>query len=207
LLSFETPPPPPPPPLQLEKLDGKEIERSERIVALQRLPEIRKRYVEEAAARPPEAEEEESSSDDSEEEDEESEEDDADEMAKFQRRPLPDHITGGKIDNYWAGEREKAYGGKFRFVRNSDEEPSKGMIVACQVDLKNFEATVAASSCRTMACIMEGPLVADCEVNMAGSRFGCVLSCQLEQRAVQSCLGDTPLPAPDTVERCLMPSN
>ena len=41
-----------------------------------------------------------------------------------------------------------------------------------------------------MSCIMEGPLVADCEVNMAGSRFGCVLSCQLQQRAVQSLLGE-----------------
>ena len=118
-------------PAQLEKLDGKDIERSERIVALQRLPEIRKRYVEEAAARPPEDEDddEDSSEDEEDEEDEEEDED----MDQFQRRPLPDHIAGGKIDNYWAAEREKAYGGKFQFVRNSDEEPTKGMIVAAQV--------------------------------------------------------------------------
>merc|ERR1719199_1219138 len=48
---------------QLERLDGKDVERSERILALQRLPTIRARYVEEAKLRPEEPEEEESSED------------------------------------------------------------------------------------------------------------------------------------------------
>lgn len=173
---------------QLEKLDGKEIERSERIIALQRLPAIRKRYVEEAEARGDDSEEEEESESED-EEDEESEEEEED-MIQFQKRALPDHVSGGKLDNYWATEREKSYGGKFRFVRNADETPEKGMIVAIQVDLRQFEATVAAASCRTMSVIMEGPLVADTENNMAGSRFGCVVKCQMEQRAVASLLGE-----------------
>merc|ERR1719230_1304301 len=37
---------------------------------------------------------------------------------------------------------------------------------------------------------MEGPLVANTEKNMAGARFGCVLRCQMEQRAVPSLLGE-----------------
>lgn len=108
----------------------------------------------------------------------------------FQKRALPDHVAGGKIDSYWTQEREKAYGGKFRFVRNTDESPTKGMVVAVQVDLKEFEATVAAAACRTMSVIMEGPLVADTEANMAGARFGCVLRCEMQQRAVASLLGE-----------------
>lgn len=111
-------------------------------------------------------------------------------MEEFQKRALPDHVSGGKLDNYWSAEREKAYGGKFRFVKNSDEAPTKGMVVAIQVDLRQFETTVAAASCRTMCAIMEGPLVADTENNMAGSRFGCVVKCQMEQRAVASLLGE-----------------
>merc|ERR1711988_2085542 len=47
---------------QLQKLDGKDIERSERILATQRLPTIRARYVEESAKLP--VEEDEESSDD-----------------------------------------------------------------------------------------------------------------------------------------------
>ena len=87
-------------------------------------------------------------------------------------------------------EREKSYNGKFQFVRNADEAPTKGMVVAVQVDLKEFEPTIAAASCRTMSVIMEGPLVADCEKNMAGARFGCLLRCEMEQRAVPSLLGE-----------------
>jgi len=175
---------------QLKTLDGKEIDRSERILALQQLPRIRKRYLEEAASRPPEEEEEEDEEEDDEEEEDEEEDDDDDEMENYQKRNLPDNVTGGKIDTYWTQEREKAHGGRFRFVRNTDEEPTKGMVVAVQVDLKDFEPTVAAAQCRTMAVIMEGPLVADAEANMAGARFGCVLRCEMEQRAVNSLLGE-----------------
>merc|ERR1711988_1696069 len=148
---------------QLEKLDGTDIERSERIVALQRLPAIRARYVEEAAAFPEDEEDDDEEEDaDGEESEEEDEEDDEPEEG-HQRRSLPDHVSGGKIDQFWTQEREKFYGGKFRFVRNSDEEPTKGMVVAVQIDLKEFEPTMAASSCRTMSVVMEGPLVADAE--------------------------------------------
>jgi len=172
---------------QLKSLDGNEIERSERILATQRLPAIRARFVEEAAARP-ESESDSESEDDS--DDEESEESEEEEDEGFQKRSLPDHVVGGKLDNFWTQEREKSYNGKFQFVRNADEAPTKGMVVAVQVDLKEFEPTIAAASCRTMSVIMEGPLVADCEKNMAGARFGCLLRCEMEQRAVPSLLGE-----------------
>merc|ERR1711988_428823 len=128
---------------QLKKLDGKDIERSERIKATQRLAAIRARYVEEAALRPPEEDEDSSDTDESEEESEEEEEDP--EFASFQRQNLPRHVKGGQIDNFWAGEREKAYNGYFKFVRNQDDEPSQGMVAAVVVDLKEFEPTVAAA--------------------------------------------------------------
>jgi len=46
-------------------------------------------------------------------------------MEEYQKRNLPDHVSGGKLDNYWSGEREKAYGGKFRFVKNNDEATTR----------------------------------------------------------------------------------
>merc|ERR1712072_373177 len=123
-----------------------------------------------------------------EESDEESEEEEDAELVGMQKGNLPSHVKGGKIDNFWATEREKAYNGKFKFVGNKDDEPTQGMVAAVQVDLKEFEGTMAAENAKTMSVVMEGPLVADTENNMAGARFGCVLRCQLEQRAVPSLL-------------------
>jgi len=169
---------------QLESIDGTKITRAERIQAVQRLPQLRERLIEEAAARPEEAPD--SSSDEDSEEEEEEEEI----QQPSQRGKMPEGVKGGSLSDHWASEREKYYNKQFKYVRNSDEEPKQGEIVCVQVDLKEFQSVVAAGNTQTIACIMEGPLGSNAVKNMTGARCTALVRCAVENRAVEMLLGE-----------------
>merc|ERR1712166_78921 len=82
---------------QLETIDGTKITRAERIQAVQRLPQIRARLIEEAEDLPQQPD---------------------------QRGKFPPGIKGGRLSDHWANEREKFYNKQFKYVRNTDEEPT-----------------------------------------------------------------------------------
>jgi len=170
---------------QLETIDGTKITRAERIQAVQRLPQIRARLIEEAAARPEQAPESSSDEESSEEEEEEDLPQQPDQRGKF-----PPGVKGGRLSDHWANEREKFYNKQFKYVRNTDEEPKQGEILCVQVDLKEFHSVVAAGNTKTVACVMEGPVARDAVKNMAGARVTALVRCAMENRAVEILMGE-----------------